>query len=105
MTNQLYRIYAAIVAPTILSATAIVAAIVYSWWFLAAIPFVWLGSICSAPNMNLADGCAAYFSMIIGFGLMSVAKPLGLAILIGAASGFFASALEKRIRMRPVEDG
>ncbi len=36
-----------------------------------------------------------------GFVVTAFFRPLGLAILVGAMCGFYASALEKRIRMRP----
>ena len=61
-------------------------------------------SICAQPNLNLANGCLAYLAKLVGCGLFLVFRPLGLAILAGAMSGFYVSALEKWIRMRPAPD-
>jgi len=83
---------------------AVVFAIQDSWWFLAALPFVWLGSVCAQPNLNLVNGCLAYLAMIVGVGVTALFRPLGIAILAGAISGFYGSAIEKRLRMRPAPD-
>ena len=88
-------------APAILSLVAIDLAVRESWWFLAAVPFVWLGSVCAQPNLNLADGCLAYVAMTVGAALTPVSGPLGIAMLTGTFCGLLASAIEKRIRMRP----
>jgi hypothetical protein len=82
----------------------VVAAFLDSWWWLTALPFIYLGSICAQPNLNLADGCLAYVAMLVGFGTVLWFKPLGLAIAAGAMAGFYLSAIEKRVRMRPVPD-
>jgi hypothetical protein len=104
MTQRVYIVRPAVFAPAILSVIALVAAVQESWWFLAALPFVWLGSICAQPNLNLANGCLAYLAMIVGFAVTAFFRPLGLAIVAGAMSGFYVSALEKWIRMRPAPD-
>jgi hypothetical protein len=104
MTPRVYIIRPAVFAPAILSGVALVAAVQESRWFLAALPFVWLGSVCAQPNLNLADGCLAYLAMIVGFAVTAIFRPLGIAILAGAISGFYVSAIEKRIRMRPAPD-
>jgi hypothetical protein len=94
----------AIFAPSILSVIAVVAAFQFSWWSLVALPFIWLGSVCAQPNLNLANGCLAYLAMLIGFALTGLFRPLGLAILGGAMSGFYVSSIEKRMRARPAPD-
>ena len=104
MTPRVYIVRPAVFAPVILSVVTIVASVQESWWFLASLPFVWLGSVCAQPNMNLANGCLAYLAMIVGFAVMAVYRPLGLSILAGAMSGFYVSAIEKWIRMRPAPD-
>jgi hypothetical protein len=104
MTPRVFIVPPAIFAPAILVVIAIVAAVQESWWFLAAVPFVLLGSVCAQPNLNLANGCFAYLAMIVGFALTAFFRPVGLAILAGAMSGFYASALEKWIRMRPAPE-
>ena len=105
MTPRAYIVRPAIFAPAVLSVVAVVFAVQDSWWFLAALPFIWLGSVCAQPNLNLANGCLAYLAMIVGFAMTALFRPLGIAILAGAISGFYVSAIEKRIRMRPAPDG
>ncbi len=104
MPPRVYIIRPAIFAPVILSVVAGVFAAQESWWFLASLPFIWLGSVSAQPNLNLANGCLAYLAMIVGFAVMALFRPLGLAILAGAMSGFYVSAIEKRIRARPAPD-
>ena len=36
-----------------------------NWWPLAGIPMVYLGWVCSAPNLNLADGCLPQALMLL----------------------------------------
>ena len=91
----------AIFAPSILSVLSILMAVEDSSWFLASLPFIWLGSVCAQPNLNLANGCLAYLAILVGFVILVVYRPLGLPILVGALGGFYASAFEKWIRMRP----
>lgn len=99
-----YIIRPAVFAPAVLSVIAVVLAVRDSWWFLAALPVIWLGSVCAQPNLNLADGCLTYLAMIVGAIVTAWFRPLGIAILSGAFSGFIASAIKKRIRMRPAPD-
>src|SRR5437762_4288232 len=102
MSERVYIVRPAVFAPTILSLIFVVLCLRESWWFLAALPFVWLGSICAQPNLNLVNGCLAYVSIVVGFALVMLFKPLGLAILAGSLSGFYISAVEKRLRARPI---
>jgi hypothetical protein len=71
-----------------------------SWWLLA-IPFVAIGWICAAPNLNLANGFLAYVSMIVGFILLKFHEPSAHAILTGAAAGYYLSALEMGLTAKP----
>jgi len=91
-------------APAILGVIAIALGVLHSPWFFAALPFIWLGSICAQPNLNLANGCLAYLAMLLGVIVLAVFRPLGIAILGGAISGFYVSAIEKGTRMRPAAD-
>src|SRR5476649_2002269 len=102
--QRIYLVPMAIFAPAILTIATPFVAFHESWWYLLALPFIWLGSVCSAPNLNLANGCLTYLAMIVGFVLVAFFRPVGLAILFGAMSGFYLSAIEKWIRMRPVDD-
>src|SRR5512133_1940316 len=104
MTQRVYMVRPAVVAPALLGVIAFIVAVRESWWALAALPFIYLGSICAQPNLNLANGCLAYVAMIVGFAVTALFRPLGFAILGGAMSGFYVSALEKWIRMRPVPE-
>jgi hypothetical protein len=104
MSQRVYRVRPAVIAPAVLAVAAVVFAVRQSWWALVALPFIYLGSICAQPNLNLANGCLAYLAMLIGFGISALFPPLGFAIVGGAMSGFYVSALEKRIRMRPVPE-
>jgi hypothetical protein len=104
MKPRTYIVRPAVFAPAVLSVVAVVFAIQDSWWFLAALPFIWLGSVCAQPNLNLANGCLAHLAMLVGVGVTALFRPLGIAILAGAISGFYFSAIEKRIRMRPAPD-
>src|SRR5580765_4330529 len=104
MTPSAYIVRPAVFAPAGLSVAAAVLAFQGSWWFLAALPFIWLGSVCAQPNMNLADGFLACLAMIVGAAVTVFFRPLGTAIFAGAAFGFVVSAFEKRIRMRPAPD-
>lgn len=97
-----YCVPPAIFAPSVLAIVFIALARQLSWWFLIALPFVYLGSICAQPNLNLADGCLAYLAMILGFILLAFFKPVGIPILLGTVSSYYASAVEKWMRMRPV---
>jgi hypothetical protein len=103
MRQQGYTFPPAIFAPISLTVLSGWFGYSHSWWSLAAIPFIWLGAWCSAPNLNLADGCLFYLAMIIGFGNLIYFKTLGLAIMAGAVSGYVMSALEKSVRMRPIK--
>jgi hypothetical protein len=104
MTPRTYIVRHAVFAPVVLSVAAVVLAVQDTWWFLAALPFVWLGSVCAQPNLNLANGALAYLAMIVGAIVTVWFRPLGIAILSGAISGFYVSAIEKRIRLRPAPD-
>ncbi len=102
--QQWYRVYPAIVAPASLALAALVAAITVTWWWLAAIPFIWLGSICAQPNLNLADGCLTYLSIGAALIVLRFHPPLGHAILVGAIAGYVFAFAEKMIRMHPIHE-
>lgn len=104
MTQRTFIVRLAVFEPVVLSVAAVFLAVQDSSWFLAAPPFIWLGSGCAQPKLNLANGCLAYLAMMVGFGVMALHRSFGIAILAGAISGFYVSALEKRIRMRPAPD-
>ncbi|RYD25306.1 MAG: hypothetical protein EOP86_27485 [Verrucomicrobiaceae bacterium] len=102
MKPQIYTIRPAVFAPVMLSLTATGMAVHQSWWFLAAVPFIWLGSVCAQPNLNLVNGCLAYLAMIAGGLIMGWFRWLGLIVFAGTMSGYLLSSVEKRLRMRPL---
>ncbi len=104
MPPRYYIVRPAIFAPATLAVIAVVAAFRDSWWYLAALPFIYLGSVCAQPNLNLANGCLAYLAMIVGFIVITFFRPLGGAILLGSMCGFYFSAAEKWIRARPAPE-
>ncbi len=99
--QTVYRVYPSIVAPVLLGLAAVYFAVTKDLWMLAALPFIALGSVCSAPNLNLADGFLVVVSALIGLVLSCIFEPLGVAILAGSAAGWLGGAVEKRIRMKP----
>ena len=100
--SDLRLVFPAVISPAILTVVAIVASAVWSWWWLAAIPFVWLGSICAQPNLNLADGCLSYVAGGVALIVVRFHAPLGLAILAGVISGYVLAFAEKMLTMKPL---
>jgi hypothetical protein len=92
-------------APVCLCIAAVVMGIVASPWWLLSIPFVVIGNLFTAPNLNLVNGLPSYASMLAGFILMRFHQPSGLAVLLGVGAGFYASALEMRILAKPYGRG
>ena len=96
-----YRVYPAIVSPIILTIGFAYLGVSNDSWFFASIPFSILGTVCAAPNLNLANGCLVVVSCLVGFILSIWFNMLGMAILIGSVAGWIIGAIEKRIRMKP----
>jgi hypothetical protein len=46
-----------------------------NWWLLFGIPLIYLGWVCSAPNLNLADGCLPQLAGIVGMILGVIFSP------------------------------
>lgn len=97
-------VYPAVISPLALSAAAIYFAAAESWYFAAAVPFVWIASVCAQPNLNLADGLLAYLSIVVGLIVMAFHQPLGEALVAGTLAGYVLSVIEKTARMRPAPD-
>ena len=104
MPPRVYMAPSPVFVPVILSLVAIYFAVVESWWALAALPFIWLGAVSAQTNLNFVNGCLAYLSMLIGMVVAVFFKPLGTAMVAGAALGFYLSALEMWMRARPMLD-
>ena len=96
-----YRVYPAIISPIILTTSFAYLGVTNDSWFFASIPFSIMGTVCAAPNLNLANGCLVVISCLIGFILSIWFNMLGMAILFGSGTGWIVGAIEKRIRMKP----
>jgi len=96
-----YRVYPAIISPIILTIGFAYLGVTNNSWFFASIPFSIMGTVCAAPNLNLANGCLVIISSLVGFILSIWFNMLGIAILIGSVAGWIIGAIEKRIRMKP----
>jgi hypothetical protein len=92
----------AIAAPILLACVAIALAISDTLWFLLALPFIYLGSVCAAPNLNLADGFPAIVAVFLGLIVTLFKLESGAAIAGGTTASLLLSALEKRLRAKPV---
>jgi hypothetical protein len=97
-----YRLKPAIVAPILVCGSVIGLAFVDTPWWLLSIPFAIYASMCAQPNLNLADGCLVYLTIMIGFGITFFHRPSGGAICVGTLASFYLSAFEKRLTARPV---
>ncbi len=100
-TEKVFIVRRARFVPVLLLIAAVLAAVFVSPWWLLSIPFVAVGNLFTAPNLNLINGMPSYLSMIAGFILMRFHPPAGLAIFAGSAASFYASALEMRIFAKP----
>ena len=104
MKPKHYVVPRAVFVPTGLALGAAGLAWMISPWCLLAMPFIYLGSVCAAPNLNLADGFLAMVTIALGFALTSVHKEAGEAVVLGTWVSWFFSAVEKRIRAVPAYD-
>jgi hypothetical protein len=100
----MYRVYPAKIAPLLCGATAVLVAIAWWPWALSALPFIYLGSICAAPNFNLADGCLVFISVALGAGVVLLNAEVGVAIIAGSAISWVISCIEKAITAKEIKD-
>jgi len=100
-TEKVILVRRARFVPLALCAAAIVLGIVSSPWWLLSVPCVLLGTIFTAPNLNLINGLPSYLTMVAGLVLMRYHHASGLAVVAGTAAGFYMSALEMRIFAKP----
>lgn len=105
MTEKLtvYRVYPARVTLLSCCAVAIVAALLWSPWALLALPFIGLGHLCAAPNLNLADGFFVIVSILLGIGLLFISDGIGLTVILASSVSWFFSGFEKAMTCKPVE--
>ena len=100
-TNKFIVFRRARFVPVCLFVAAIVLGIVVSPWWLLSIPFVAIGAIFTAPNLNLVNGMPSYLSMVAGFILIQFHQPSGFAVLAGTVFSFYGCALEMLIFAKP----
>jgi hypothetical protein len=103
-TEKVIMVRRARFVPVGLIVAAVVLAFTESTWWLLSIPFVAIGALFTAPNLNLVNGMPSYLSMVAGFILMRYHPPSGMAVLGGAAASFYGSALEMRIFAKPYHE-
>lgn len=73
-----------------------------SLWWLLSIPFVVIGALFTAPNLNFVNGFFSYVSIVLGSILTIFYFPVGIAVLLGIVFSFFGSAIEMLIFSQPV---
>src|ERR1039457_6214525 len=100
-TEQAMMVRRARYVPVCLLGTAVVLSFALSPWWLLSIPFVLVGAMFTAPNLNLINGLPSYLCIFAGFILMRFHGPSGMAVLAGAAASFYGSALEMRVFAKP----
>jgi hypothetical protein len=100
-TSKVIMVRRARFIPSFLFIASVVVGIVVSPWWLLSLPFVIIGALFTAPNLNLVNGMPSYLSMLAGFILMQFHQPSGLAILAGVIVSFYGSALEMHIFAKP----
>ena len=99
--EKIIMVRSALLVPVLLVITAICMGCAISSWLFLAIPFVGIGWICAAPNLNCANGMLAYLAIIGGFILLGFHQPSGAAVVAGAMAGLYLSALEMRLTAKP----
>ena len=102
--SDIRLVFPARILPICLSVAAIVMGMAWSWWWLIAIPFIWLGSIGAQPNLNVADGCLSLVAAVAGFCILRLHELLGLAIVMGIVTGYIAGFIEKILTMKPLPE-
>ena len=100
-TEKVIMVRRARFVPILLFVGSVVAGILVSPWWLLSIPFIAIGTLFTAPNLNLINGMPSYLSMLAGFILMRFHEPSGLAVLAGAMASFYGCAIEMRIFAKP----
>jgi hypothetical protein len=100
MSPKAFLFPPAIVAPALLGLLSIYLAVTVTRWALLSLPFIYLGSVCASPNLNLADGCLVVVASVLGLVVLAVEKPAGLAILVSSLASWLFSSIEKIFRGR-----
>jgi hypothetical protein len=91
------RISRSIFVPILLSLATAWLSATSTAWALIAIPFIVLGSLCAAPNLNLADGFLVLVSAALGLVVSRYQRDIGGAILLGSVLSWFLSSQEIRV--------
>lgn len=100
-TEKVILVRRARFVPVVLCVAAVVLGVVESSWWLLSVPCVLLGTLFTAPNLNLINGMPSYLAMLAGLILMRYHHSSGLAIFAGTVASFYMSALEMRVFAKP----
>ena len=103
--QKVITIRSARVVPLLLLVTAVCMGLTHSYWWFLSIPFVAIGWISAAPNLNLVNGMFAYLSMIGGFILLHFHEAAGASITLGAMASFYLCSIEMRVTAKPYVSG
>jgi hypothetical protein len=75
------------------------------WFALIGLPFIYLGWMGSAPNLNLAEGCLPNIVTILALGIGVWLQSTALmAIGIGCWVTWFTASIEAGLRQKPMSD-
>src|SRR5262249_18105519 len=102
MKTTWYKVYPALAAPLLLAITSLFLGFTRTGWAFLGLPFIYLGSMCAAPNMNLANGFLAILAILLGFAVCLFNQAIGLPIGLGTSASWLLSSLEMRIRAQPL---
>jgi hypothetical protein len=73
-----YEIRASVFVPALLTIGVVACSVfVHNYLLLTAIPFTALGSVCAAPNLNLADGFLVIVAFVVNRFDWFAARPIG----------------------------
>lgn len=75
----------------------------HNWWLLLGIPFIYVGWVSAAPNLNLANGCLPQLILIVGLvgaAVLSRRWPLEIAAVCWIS--WLVLSLEEAYRAEPV---
>ena len=100
-TTRAIRVRPARIVPLCLLVAAVVLGVFASPWWLLSIPFVVVGAVFTAPNLNLATGLPSYLCILAGLILWRFYPSAGVAVLAGIVASFYGSAAEMRLFAQP----
>lgn len=98
-----YQVRRPLKVPLSLTVIVFVCAPLIASWVLLAIPFIWLGAICAAPNLNLVDGWLAWVALLFGVTLFHFHQPnAGIPIVLGTGISYIFSSFQMYTTAVPI---